>query len=361
MSEIKDTKAYSVNDFLNWNDLDELTISPKYQRNSVWNNNAKSYLIDSIIKGYPVPQIFLRQLVDTKTRKTTREIIDGQQRIRTIIEFVENKFPILNSHNVENGGKYYKDLTEEIQEKFLQHNFAVEIIKLKEDSRIYEMFARLNTNNMALNNQELRNAKYWGEFKAFVYRKSAEYKSFLIFNKTFNDKELSRMLDVEYFSILVIHIIDGITTDSAKTIDNAYKKHDTIFENIQIIEAKIDMIFSVLNEIFDNNLFQTKFFHRKNYLFTLFCSINHQIYGIPDFNTIRNEKFDNENIFDNIELLVTKLMNFESDYERFINGDYFSDDIENFIVFEQNHRTRTTSSKERLQRIQILSNALLNQ
>ena len=45
MSDIKDTKAYSINDFLNWNDRDELTLSPKYQRNVVWNANAKSYHI----------------------------------------------------------------------------------------------------------------------------------------------------------------------------------------------------------------------------------------------------------------------------------------------------------------------------
>ena len=359
MSEIKDTKAYSVNDFLNWNDLDELTISPKYQRNSVWNNNAKSYLIDSIIKGYPVPQIFLRQLVDTKTRKTTREIIDGQQRIRTIIEFVENKFPVLSSHNQENGGKFYKDLPENIQEKFLEHNFAVEIIKLKEDSRIYEMFARLNTNNMALNNQELRNAKFWGEFKAFAYKKSAEYKGFLIDNKTFNDKELSRMLDVEFFSILIIHIIDGITTDNAKTIDNYYKKYDTLFENLENIEARIDKIFYVLYDIFENKLFQTKFFHRKNYLYTLFCTINHQIYGTLDIEVVRNEKFTFDNINNNINFLIDYLMNFESNFGRFLNGDYFSDDIEQFITFEQNHRTRTTSSKERKERIKILSNSLI--
>ncbi len=360
MTEIKDTKAYSVNDFINWNDNNELTISPKYQRNSVWNNNAKSYLIDSIIKGYPVPQIFLRQLVDTKTRTTTREIIDGQQRIRTIIEFVENRFPILSSHNQENGGKYYTDLSEEFQERFLQFNFAVEIIKLKEDSKIYEMFARLNTNNMALNNQELRNAKYWGEFKAFMYRKSAEWKNFFIENKTFKDHELSRMSDVEYFSLLVIHIIDGIGTDNAKVIDNYYKKYDATFEEINYIEGKIDMIFKVLNTLFDNKFYQTKYFHRKNYLYTLFCSLNHLLFNSLKLDELITENFNQNNILDNIELLAHKLMDFESSYERFLNGDYYSDDATKFIIFEQNHRTRTTSLKERKERIEILLKAIIN-
>lgn len=212
---------------------------------------------------------------------------------------------------------------------------------------------------MALNNQELRNAKFWGEFKAFAYRKSAEYKSFLIDNKTFNDKELSRMLDVEFFSILIIHAIDGITTDSAKTIDNYYKKYDTLFDNLENVEEKIDKIFYVLSDLFENKLFQTKFFHRKNYLYTLFCTLNNQIFGTLDIDVIRNDKFTLQNIDSNIDFLTDKLMNFESNYGRFLNGDYFSDDIEQFISFEQNHRTRTTSAKERKERIKILSNALI--
>ena len=110
MTDIKDTKAYSINDFLNWYDNDELTLSPKYQRNAVWGYNAKSYLIDTIIRGFPIPQIFLRQSIDTNTRKTTREIIDGQQRIRSIIEFTENRFSILPSHNTEFGKKFYNEL-----------------------------------------------------------------------------------------------------------------------------------------------------------------------------------------------------------------------------------------------------------
>lgn len=49
MTDIKDTKAYSINDFLNWYDNDELTLSPKYQRNAVWGNNVYFGETDHVI------------------------------------------------------------------------------------------------------------------------------------------------------------------------------------------------------------------------------------------------------------------------------------------------------------------------
>jgi len=57
MGNIKETKIYNINDFLNWYERDELEISPKYQRNPVWNLKAKSYLIDTVIRGFPISQI----------------------------------------------------------------------------------------------------------------------------------------------------------------------------------------------------------------------------------------------------------------------------------------------------------------
>mgnify|MGYP006144613589 FL=1 len=94
MSEVKDTKSFSINDILSWKDNGELVLSPKYQRNKVWNLNAKSYLIDTILRGYPIPQIFIRQQIDISTRKTIREVIDGQQRIAAILEYFDNQFKI---------------------------------------------------------------------------------------------------------------------------------------------------------------------------------------------------------------------------------------------------------------------------
>lgn len=356
MSEIKDTKTFSINDILSWNDNGELILSPKYQRNKVWNLNAKSYLIDTIIRGYPIPQIFIRQQIDIATRKTIREVIDGQQRITAIIEYINNSYKILKSHNKEYGNLNYSELPDKEKEDILYYNISFEIVKLKDDSKIYEMFARLNTNNVALNKQELRNAQFWGEFKVFILRKSSEFKNLFIDKSIFKDNHLSRMADVDFMNSLIIQLIEGITTDSNSKTDNFYKKYDKEFSEQDDIEAKLNRIFNVIEKIFYSPLFSSKIFLRKNYFWTLFSYINHSLFNSLGDDIPRNKNFSNELIDDNINMIINKLSLFESS---FLEVEYDSENApHSFNEFEKLHRTRTTSKDERKQRIKILADYL---
>lgn len=355
MSKLKETKVYNINDFINWSISGELEISPKYQRNSVWNDKAKSYLIDTIIRGLPVPQIFIRQIIDIKTRKTTREIIDGQQRMRTILSFVNDEFKISRSHNSNYGGLLFSQLNDEIQEEFLTYELPVEIIKSKDDSIIYDMFARVNTNNMTLNRQELRNAKYWGEFKIFIYSISADLRNIFIDFKMFSDKQLSRMADIEYMSSLTLGVIEGVVTDSPTKIDSIYGKYDEFFEDRDIVEYRLKRIFTTIEKIIDNNFYTSKFFKRKAYFYTLFMALNHLMFGDSSISSEREVIFRDENIDNNINYLQSNLLKFESKYERYMeNQIYDNDEMRKLKTFEKNHTARTTNQVERLQRVNLL-------
>ncbi len=352
MSEVKDTKSFSINDILSWKDNGELVLSPKYQRNKVWNLNAKSYLIDTLLRGYPIPQIFIRQQIDIATRKTIREVIDGQQRITAILEYFDNQFKIQKSHNKEFGNLHYSELPDEEKENFLNYNISFEIVKLKDDSKIYEMFARLNTNNIALNKQELRNAQYWGEFKVFILQKSSDFKNIFIDKKIFKDKDLSRMADVDFMNSLVINVIDGIVTDSNSKTESTYKKYDKEFLNQEHIEEKLNRIFLIIESIFYNQLFNSKIFYRKNYFWTLFVAINHQLYGTLDEVIPRNSLFDNDSFGNNLSTFISKISLFESE---FLSAEYDPENAPHDILeFEKYHRTRTTSKDERITRVRIL-------
>ena len=96
-----DSRTYSINDFLEWHDKGQLVLSPKFQRRSVWTDNAKSYLIDTIVRGKPIPKVFIRQSINVSSRQSIREIVDGQQRLRTIISFLNDGFVINKRHNQE--------------------------------------------------------------------------------------------------------------------------------------------------------------------------------------------------------------------------------------------------------------------
>ena len=191
-------KIVTISDLIQWHSKGELQLSPKYQRNSVWNETAKAYLIDTIVRGLPIPPIFLRQTVDVSTKTTYREIVDGQQRVRAIIDYIiSESFAIKKSHNKGLGGKKYSDLDHDVQEQILEYEVLAEVVTEKDESIVYDMFARLNSNNIVLHKQEVRNSKYWGEFKVLVYRLSSKYREFFLDYSILSDNDCARMRDAE--------------------------------------------------------------------------------------------------------------------------------------------------------------------
>lgn len=357
MGEFKDSKIYNINDFINWYNDGLLELSPKYQRNQIWNLKAKSYLIDTIIRGLPVPQIFLRQNTDVKTLKTFREVIDGQQRLTAIIEFINNEFSILKTHNKEFAGCKYSDLPEEVQESILNFEFSVELIKSKDDSIIYDMFSRVNTNNMTVNRQELRNAKYWGEFKVFVYNQAPEWRKIFIKQKIFNDNNFARMLDVEFVSQFVIQIIDGITTDAPSKIDEYYKKYDEYFERIEDVEIKINNIRFIIDSIFSDDIYQTKLFNNKNYFYSLFTIINNELFSVEGLEECKKITDNKETITHDLR---AALKEFESKFANYKNEAIYDEQTKkDFELIEKNHISRTINSPERIARISLIYKYLI--
>lgn len=361
MSELRTSKTYNINEFIGWYNRGELILSPKYQRNAVWNLNAKSYLIDTILNGLPIPPIFIRQKIDIAMQKTIREVLDGQQRLRTIMEFKNNDFKVLRSQSEEFGNLTYDNLTDDLKEKFLSFEMSVEIIKTDDEATIYDMFARLNSNNMTLNRQEIRNAKYWGVFKVFINRLAKKYKSFFISLHTFNTSQLARMQDLELLSSLAVLTIDGILTENDTLIDQYYKKYDNTFDREDEIQKKMAFILNTISKIFNEDGTQTNYFHRKVWFYTLYSVILNQLYGISNFELDRINHLNIRNIYRNIKKLKSAINEIESKFERSTDGALSNKELFEIAKFFDLHKTRTTSQNERKERVKYLNKLLCEQ
>ncbi len=273
-----DSRTYGVNDFREWHDRKELELQPKFQRRSVWSDKARSYLMDSIVRGKPIPKIFLRQDIDPKTKKTVREVVDGQQRLRTIFSFLKDGFKLSKTHSPEYGGKFYSELPEAIQTAILKYELSVDLLLDAPDKEVLDIFARLNSYAVKLNKQELRNASYFGEFKTTVYNLAFEYTAFWTQNKIFSDSEILRMDEAELVSDLLIAVLDGIK--GRKAIDAYYKKHDDVIDDkaklMQNFRRTMDTIGALSGGVLATTPFSSPVM-----FYSLFCGVHHHLYGLP--------------------------------------------------------------------------------
>ena len=169
--------SYTVADYCNAMTSREIVVNRDYQRSDkVWPPAARSYLIESILLDYPVPKLFLYPKTDLKSKKTIKEIVDGQQRSQAILDFYNNKLRIsARSRFSEAKGKLYHQLNEELQGNFLSYSLSVDLLQQATPDEIRESFRRINSYTVPLNPEEIRHAVYQGDFKWFVNELSSKY------------------------------------------------------------------------------------------------------------------------------------------------------------------------------------------
>ena len=109
---------FSIKDFFDYKE--DFVTRPPYQRKAVWSKKKKQSLMDSLFRRYYVPRLVIRE-VRLSDEQTVNEVIDGQQRITTVQDFFDNKYPLPKSFkdlDSNLAGKYYEDLDTEIR-KFI--------------------------------------------------------------------------------------------------------------------------------------------------------------------------------------------------------------------------------------------------
>ena len=264
----------TVADYCQAMERKEIIVNRDYQRSDkVWPPVAKSFLIETILQSYPIPKLFLFPRTDLKSRKTYREIVDGQQRSRAIFDFYNDKFPLSRSSEIsEAAGKYYSELEDELQQAFLDYALSVDLFLAATPIDIREIFRRINAYTIPLNPEEKRHSIYQGEFKWFIYNLSKTYGQNLIDIGVFTEKQLIRMADAKLFTELSHAVLNGITKTSARSLDALYSSHDSEFPEQQAMERRISNTINFvisLEEIHKSALMKSYNFY------TLMLAISH--------------------------------------------------------------------------------------
>lgn len=273
--------VYSPSDFLAWREHKTLVITPKFQRRGVWQTPARSFFIDTLLRGMPVPPIYLRKAQNEDQTQEVREVVDGQQRLRAVLDFIDGKFRLAKTLSGPWRGQQFDQLPKEDQRRITSFNFSAEVFAGISDEEVLEVFSRLNTYSVPLNAQELRNGRFFGHFKQSAYKLAQSYLGFWRRHHVFTEQNIARMLEVELTSELLIAGIAGMQ-DKKKTIDNFYKDFDESYPNKSRDRQRFRDTLAEISEAFDGSELADSDFRRPPFFYTLYCVVYHHLFGLPE-------------------------------------------------------------------------------
>lgn len=221
---------YTISDILTWLEEKTLIVNQQYQRSDqVWTQPAKAYLIDTILRGLPMPPIYIRTETDPSTRRSFREVVDGQQRVLAIRSFVNDEFALGANEEAygENAGMKYSDLVPDTQKDFLGYQVPCEQLFNAPDAKVFDIFRRLNTYNFRLTHQELRHGRYQGHFRNAVLDSSRKWRVLWDRYGIVNKRARVRMADDELTAQMFGVILEGVCDGGQKAIEKLYKSFDS--------------------------------------------------------------------------------------------------------------------------------------
>lgn len=247
-----------------YNDLrnDALILRPSFQRNLVWNNTHKQRFIDTILKGLPFPEIYLADGdMDLETKKSTRIVVDGQQRLDTIFSYINGDLPTKEI-------PLFKDLSETEQTAFYDYKIVVRDLGRIEQDEIIDIFKRINSVSYALNAMEINNALYEGAYisTANEIENSKEFEALDMFNLN----QYARMKDTEYVLLIMSTIEEGGYFTGNSEIERYIKLYNDEYKD----SAKMkDDVIEMCKIVLKQNLAFDSIWWRKTSFFSLIVEI----------------------------------------------------------------------------------------
>lgn len=269
---------------LNLRRFNQLDLDPPYQRRSVWSLREKQRFVDTILRNYPSPAIFLHVTYDDDGN-VTYHVVDGKQRLSTILDFVDSKLRVAKDFGDSRlDGKNWKQLEEfpKIRKSFWTYQLTVEQIADVNEPLVREVFERLNRNSRKLEPQEMRHARYDGWLIGFLETQaSAELWRDL---KVSTRARSKRMTDVQMLSEFAqVLVVGGPVGFDQESLDQLYADYDepegadVPVEQDELV-AHFDRTGLFLRDMEAVNSVVSSVASSRNHLYTLWCyvcTLNH--------------------------------------------------------------------------------------
>lgn len=255
-------------------DKGELIINRDYQRNEdVWAPIARSFFIETLLLRYPIPKLYLFQRTSLKTKKTVLEVVDGQQRTQSIVDFLQGHIKVgKRCPLVESRGRTFDTLPDELKHQFLEYGVPCDVFVSATQREVRDVFRRMNSHTVSLNAEEKRHADFQGLFKWFIHEMAQTNGDALEAIGSLTEKQLVRMQDAKLLSDFCFAIVHGIQTTKPKDLDKLYETYDKSFSIEQELRGRIT---SALSFVIKNKELHNTSLMKPHVLLCLLLAISH--------------------------------------------------------------------------------------
>jgi hypothetical protein len=194
--------------------------------------------------------MWLHQRLELATRTVVKEIVDGQQRSKAILDFYEDKLRLSRSILDDRfAGRTFSELDDQFQAQFLNYGLSFDLFVGATLENVREVFRRMNSFTVPLNPEEARYANYQGPFKWFIHGLARDYDTAFRNAGVFTEKQINRLADAKLLTEISSALLNGITTTTKAALDRVYKNNDSDFPRRDELD---DSIRYGLNSILGN-------------------------------------------------------------------------------------------------------------